>query len=393
MNGGYHYEKEPRSLGEEYKIMPVKNFSSHICLSGETMILTPVGEKRIDEIKVGDFVVTPFGNRQVTAAGLTQKNAEVIEIIFSDGRKINCTEDHEFVKSNKSIVKSNALRYNDVLQDYNSWRTLKWSIQSLLSSRKRNIGFRQVITTELKIGESQPATCIEQFGNTITDVKFQGDTLCITSMGMFSTMTFPILNWFPYQNIHGFISKKESQMGHWITKHRFLKLRKQQNPGMGLKKDLNGIVNTERKVGLAEKFISPLVCIVGKVFKRRFLQERSSAEETVKHDTDTTAEKTTFKERVLFVAQTLKRINILKSKPVPKIAQMSQFPEPKDVYNITVNIDHVFYANGILTGNCDALQYLCMFIAEKDVHDKRWKDLSSRVNLTDYKPVNSIGGY
>jgi hypothetical protein len=42
---------------------------------------------------------------------------------------------------------------------------------------------------------------------------------------------------------------------------------------------------------------------------------------------------------------------------------------------------------------CDALQYLCMFIAEKDVHDKRWKDLSSRVNLTDYKPVNSIGGY
>jgi len=30
LNGGYHYEKEPKSLGEEYKPMPVKNFSSHI---------------------------------------------------------------------------------------------------------------------------------------------------------------------------------------------------------------------------------------------------------------------------------------------------------------------------------------------------------------------------
>jgi hypothetical protein len=30
LNGGYHYEKDPKSLGEEYKPMPVKNFSSHI---------------------------------------------------------------------------------------------------------------------------------------------------------------------------------------------------------------------------------------------------------------------------------------------------------------------------------------------------------------------------
>lgn len=30
MNGGYHYEKDPKSNGEEYKLVPVKNFSSHI---------------------------------------------------------------------------------------------------------------------------------------------------------------------------------------------------------------------------------------------------------------------------------------------------------------------------------------------------------------------------
>lgn len=42
---------------------------------------------------------------------------------------------------------------------------------------------------------------------------------------------------------------------------------------------------------------------------------------------------------------------------------------------------------------CDATEYLCLFVAERDVHDKRWKELGSRVNFNNYKPTNSIGGY
>jgi hypothetical protein len=39
MNGGYHYEKEPKALGGEYKPMPAKNFSSHIADSLEMLCL------------------------------------------------------------------------------------------------------------------------------------------------------------------------------------------------------------------------------------------------------------------------------------------------------------------------------------------------------------------
>ena len=39
MNGAYHYEKEPRSIGEEYKPMPLKNFWSHISDSLEYMCM------------------------------------------------------------------------------------------------------------------------------------------------------------------------------------------------------------------------------------------------------------------------------------------------------------------------------------------------------------------
>jgi hypothetical protein len=30
MNGAYHYDKDPKGSGDEYKAMPVKNFASHI---------------------------------------------------------------------------------------------------------------------------------------------------------------------------------------------------------------------------------------------------------------------------------------------------------------------------------------------------------------------------
>jgi len=48
MNGGYHYAKEAKSLGEEYKMMPVKNFSSHVADALEELCLY-VGEKESND--------------------------------------------------------------------------------------------------------------------------------------------------------------------------------------------------------------------------------------------------------------------------------------------------------------------------------------------------------
>jgi len=46
MNGGYHYEKDPKSQGDEYKPIPVKNFASHVCDSLQELCLY-VGEKEM----------------------------------------------------------------------------------------------------------------------------------------------------------------------------------------------------------------------------------------------------------------------------------------------------------------------------------------------------------
>jgi hypothetical protein len=48
LNGGYHYEKEPKSMGEEYKPMPTKNFSSHISDSLQ-MLCMYISEKESND--------------------------------------------------------------------------------------------------------------------------------------------------------------------------------------------------------------------------------------------------------------------------------------------------------------------------------------------------------
>jgi hypothetical protein len=50
MNGGYHYAKEPKSIGEEFKPMPEKNFSSHISDSLQ-MLCMYISEREVSKKK------------------------------------------------------------------------------------------------------------------------------------------------------------------------------------------------------------------------------------------------------------------------------------------------------------------------------------------------------
>jgi len=79
MAGGYHYEKERKSVGGvEYKPMPQKNFS---CVDGETEILTFDGWKYRDEVNIGTKV---FGYKN----GMLVK--DTIEDIFDYNGGIEC---------------------------------------------------------------------------------------------------------------------------------------------------------------------------------------------------------------------------------------------------------------------------------------------------------------
>jgi len=52
-------------------------------------------------------------------------------------------------------------------------------------------------------------------------------------------------------------------------------------------------------------------------------------------------------------------INTFLRRHVVKSVQLHQWSEPRKVYDLTVEQDNCYYANGYLVSNCDATRYLC----------------------------------
>ena len=77
---------------------------ARICLSGtsgsgkaqpvDTIIPTPNGNKRLGDIKVGDYVFDRFGNSTKVLAVFPQGKKEVFEVTLSDGRSTLCNDEH-----------------------------------------------------------------------------------------------------------------------------------------------------------------------------------------------------------------------------------------------------------------------------------------------------------
>lgn len=70
------------------------------CLVAGTQIKTAMGMKRIEEVNVGDQVMTRRGVRRVLAAGITSRNAMVFTVSFSNGASLTGTGNHPIMTTN-----------------------------------------------------------------------------------------------------------------------------------------------------------------------------------------------------------------------------------------------------------------------------------------------------
>lgn len=141
----YVYKKDRNGV-TMYDKNPVGKFDH--CFTGETMIKTLDGEKRIDEIKVGDFVYTGNGSRQVVKF-FDNGIQDVCEykITYENGTSItiNSTQSHK-VKTSRGWVQIKDLKAGDAVFIFNSsFRRTKDVAQlcsvkeiSVLSERKEH---------------------------------------------------------------------------------------------------------------------------------------------------------------------------------------------------------------------------------------------------------------
>lgn len=262
------------------------------CIAKGTLIKTIKGDTPIENIRVGDLVLTRKGYKKV----LKTMYKGVQPVIERFG--VTATPDHKFIttkgKKELSVLKPSDILYSCELP------TTETSIIDILN---QNTGIKESIGT-VGVKDADTFTAIS---GKINMERYQKGILSTTEMETHLTTTSKILKRLLPKNILGYTSKK---MGDW--KQRMKTLIKQESRLLGGINQMMGkgfTLNTINGSGLLE-------------------QQQVSSVMSVGENTNHTIQKN------LNFAQ-------------------GSVNQKAEVYDLTVEDAHEFFANGILVSNCD----------------------------------------
>jgi hypothetical protein len=381
--GEYKYREAHSQYGTIIAPTPLKNEYAD-CFTEDTIILTEHGEKCIKDINVDDVIITPFGKRNVVKSWKTKDNAEVYEILFSNGDTLKCTGSHRLVKKN-TVAYCRDLCYGDVITRQDSWRALLWSIQSLLSSRARSTGFLNTVITGQKTGVvGNIHHCTSQSGVMRTMRKYLPGIASTMSMATDSTTTRTTFLLCTHRNMRGCILGNAWKK----TWSRFAGpsnwRRPQPQSGTDQTRRLKYTGKSEERLGIKGNRLKRFARYAGTLMSRGFQHVRGFVEPLANPKQDDYVEMITLRERALFVVKTLYAIVTRKYVIAPRVVQVRRLPEREATYNLTVDVDHVYYAGGgYLSFNChDALQYAALgyekiHMAENAEYEAKSRDSST----------------
>lgn len=108
-------EASERSLDSKYKVIILDE-----CFVGETLVSTPSGYKRIEDINVGDKVLNISG--VATVKNKVKKEVpkyRMVDVILGNGKKITCTDNHLFMTTCGYVEASKLLPGDELIYDKN----------------------------------------------------------------------------------------------------------------------------------------------------------------------------------------------------------------------------------------------------------------------------------
>ena len=362
--------------------LPDTNCEDH-CFVADTMISTRSGDIPIEQVTTDDYVLTRKGYRKVLLSAMTRQNTNVMTVEFSNGAKLTGTGNHPIYIKGKGFTQLDTVNYGDIIYGVSE------VYDKCQNKEKKKL--KQSCSMELPLGVIQiPKDCqtvdiIEQTadleskespiytvkcGNSITE-KFPKVTTSTTSTETLSTMTFPILN----------LSKETStclSTSSTINNERNItsgvlniwqKSEKRQQNGINQKRGANGIDNTvsnvqkNKPLKKSKRNVSSAVKNI--MSESSTAQEVSIAQMRVVQNTEEPTELMTKQGSVQFVAKNIKQTDSQNKKLAAEnvVFAVCCYIETKkaDVYNLTVDEVHEYFANGILVHNCyDATAYGCM---------------------------------
>ena len=397
------YRKKWNESTGRYQEEPYHNVC---CFIGETLVNTDKGDVRIDQIKIGDLVLTPSGYKKVLNT-ISNKTNKLVTISNEKGL-ITCTPHHK-IFTNKGLITADSLRYNDyimTIEDYNLWKTISFlglekglgfkdyflsMNQKQLSSlmdiniKKTNldIGWVEVQDQNLEMG-----LCIGLFGN-IKKVKFLKNMMFTILTVINQTIQSKIFNLFPTPITCACTCPPPNERNYLESiLEKPLKL---QNLGIVAKKGLNGIVNMEKSVLKRKSLLINLVITVKRYFKR-FKTFLNTVLQHVNLLLGVNQVKITKKDIAKYVMKNLFVIDMIQKSPVLQVVEQCLDIE-KEVYDLTIESDHCYFANGFLVSNsnyADCFQYLCQAVSHLETANNMGGALEKHRKAVESRSKNFI---
>lgn len=355
----YNLQRELRNYiwakdKDGYYINEPEDHDNH-CFVGETLITTNTGEKRIDEIKAGDYVLTSEGFRAVNKVFNNGYKKIVHYRLKFDGLTVDvkATPDHR-IKTKEGWKQLQELTKGDILF------MCKSSMVKSISSTKE----KSIFPEELK-------GCTERCGNT-TMVKSLKGIISTIRMKIHGTMISQILKWFQCMSICVVIILNIRTMKSICKSSETTQIEQDLwlQSGTNLMKEGNGTPNMLRRFikTLSQR---PLFATgARKSLKQYPLALIGFVQTNVKQLSDTILELIMKRENANGVQQNLSQTNIVGQSIAVENVQGSseQALELKEieivgedlsnVFDIEVDKTHEYFANGILVHNCmDAARY------------------------------------
>ena len=188
--------------------------------------------------------------------------------------------------------------------------------------------------------------------------KFLRDFVSTIKMVTPLMMIFPIWNVCPVENMHqdmrlNITNSIKKKLINIYQKSDLL-----QKNGMQVKKGVSGINNMQLRLRKIFSQKNLLVSIVERYIRQNLMVYVNFALIYVSRLIEDCRAWTMKVAPVLFVRRLLKQINIQKFVPVVKNVDQSLPIKIERVYNLEIEDQHEYFANGILVANCiDALRY------------------------------------
>lgn len=398
-----HYSRKWDPVTKRFTNKDKEDWATDFCFVGDTNILTEHGNVKIKDIVPGMKVVTPTGIKNVLKVH-KKYSKNLCDVSVGDAI-ITCTPEHK-IFTGRGLVRADSLCYNDVCENYSNTRSVIWKAIYKYYSKVRNLtGFKKDIISlnvnpkhslmdmfiegmeniikEKNLNIMNVHHCTEQYGNIIME-KLMPDMLYTTLMETLITTQLKTLNVCLCQHIPPNIVE-HSNLGQNLinAKSCLKKLDQELLSGIRVVRGENGIENMQRdhyqfcKEYLIEKNVSAA--------EKNLAQDKSmenTALINVNQKHEDWLEKILSVAPVVFAKLYLKLTNIFSRKHVVKNVRLYQCEEQKAVYDLTVEDDNCYYANGYLVSNCDSFRYMCLSLSYIDTNerspeefDKRYREL------------------